>query len=142
VKPAPKSSRSATAAAAAAAAGAGAGVSPASAARYMLRLYVTGTRRRSLLALENIKRICEQHLRDCYELEVIDLYQQPALAAREQIIVSPTLVKRLPLPPRRVIGDMSDTRRVLGGLEVDSADRPKDPNRSTTNRPPHGGKVP
>jgi circadian clock protein KaiB len=79
---------------------------------------MTGTRHRSLRALQNIKRICEHFLKGRYELEVIDLYQQPALAAREQVIASPTLVKQLPLPPRRVIGDMSDVTRVLRGLEL------------------------
>ncbi|HEY7089519.1 MAG TPA: circadian clock KaiB family protein [Tepidisphaeraceae bacterium] len=105
----------------------------------MLRLYMTGTRRRSLLALENIKRICEQYLTQNYELEVVDLYQQPTLAAREQIIASPTLVKRSPLPPRRVIGDMSDTGRVLRGLQVEAGEHPRNHAGPASRAKPGGG---
>jgi circadian clock protein KaiB len=73
---------------------------------------------RSRRAIENIRTICEEHLHGSYELEVVDLYQQPVLASGEQIIAAPTLIKRLPLPLRRVIGDMSDTGRVLVGLDL------------------------
>ncbi len=80
---------------------------------YVLRLYVTGTSARSTRAISNVKRICEEHLSGRYQLEVIDLYQQPQLAQSDQIIAAPTLIKELPLPVRRVLGDMSKTERVL-----------------------------
>jgi circadian clock protein KaiB len=86
--------------------------------QYILRLYVTGTTPRSVRAIQNIKRICEAHLQGRYELEVIDIYQQPTLAAGEQIIALPTLIKKLPLPLRRLIGDLSDTEHVLLGLDL------------------------
>ena len=85
---------------------------------YLLRLYVAGTTPASVRAVANIKRICEAHLRGRYELEVIDLYQQPTLAKGEQIVVAPTLIRKRPLPLRRIIGDMSDTGRVLVGLVI------------------------
>lgn len=85
---------------------------------YVLRLYVTGFTQLSVLAIANIKKICEEHLKERYELEVIDLFQKPALAAGAQIITSPTLIKKLPLPLRRIIGDMSRTERVLAGLDI------------------------
>ena len=85
---------------------------------YTLRLYVIGTSPQSVRAINNIKNICEEHLQGRYELEVIDLYQQPQLAQGEQIIASPTLIKKLPLPLRRVIGDMSNEERVLVGLDL------------------------
>lgn len=86
--------------------------------RYVLRLYVTGMTPRSRRAVENVRRICEEHLVGQYDLEVIDIYQQPTLARGEQIIAAPTLIKKLPLPLRRVIGDMSSTDRVLLGLDL------------------------
>jgi circadian clock protein KaiB len=86
--------------------------------KYILRLYITGMTPRSRAAVENIKKICLEHLADNYELEVIDVYQQPTLAKGEQIIAAPTLIKRLPLPLRRLIGDMSQTDRVLLGLDI------------------------
>jgi len=86
--------------------------------KYLLRLYVTGSTRKSLRAIANIKKICEEHLKGRYHLEVIDLYQQPSLAKGEQIIAVPTLVKKLPPPLRRIIGDMSSTERVLVGLDL------------------------
>jgi circadian clock protein KaiB len=86
--------------------------------RYVLRLYVTGQTPRSLRAIENIKRICEEHLVGRYDLEVIDIYQRPSLAAGERIIAAPTLVKTLPMPIRRFVGDLSDTEKVLFGLDV------------------------
>jgi circadian clock protein KaiB len=86
--------------------------------RYVLRLYVAGMTERSRRAIANLRAICEERLRDRYDLVVIDVYQQPTLAKGEQIIAAPTLVKKLPLPLRRVIGDMSDTKRVLVGLDL------------------------
>jgi circadian clock protein KaiB len=92
-----------------------------SAEKYVLRLYVTGTTPKSLRAIANLKKICEEHLKGRYDLEVIDLYQHPVRAEGEDIIAVPTLVKQLPVPLRRLIGDMSDVERVLVGLDL----RPK-----------------
>jgi circadian clock protein KaiB len=86
--------------------------------KYILRLYLTGTTNRSVLALTNLKKICEEYLEGRYELEVIDLYQIPLLAKDEQIIAAPTLIKKLPLPFRRIIGDMSNEEKVLLGLDL------------------------
>jgi circadian clock protein KaiB len=86
--------------------------------RYVLRLYVAGQTPKSVLAITNIRRICEEELQGQYDLQVIDLYQQPQLAQGEQIIAVPTLIKKLPPPLRRIIGDMSDTERVLVGLDL------------------------
>ena len=86
--------------------------------RYILRLYVAGLMPKSTLAIANMKRICEENLQGRYEMEVIDLYQQPQLAQGDQIVAVPTLIKKLPRPLRRVIGDMSDTERVLVGLDL------------------------
>ncbi len=83
---------------------------------YVLRLYVTGMTPRSTRAVANLKAICEAYLAGRYDLEVIDLYQRPALARGEQILAAPTLVKKLPSPPRRLVGDLSRTDRVLAGL--------------------------
>jgi circadian clock protein KaiB len=85
---------------------------------YVLRLYITGATPQSLHAVDNVKKICEEHLQGHYELEVIDLYQQPQLAKGDQIIGAPTLIKKLPLPLRRIIGDMSKTEQVLVGLDL------------------------
>ncbi len=85
---------------------------------HTLRLYVTGMTPQSRRAIANIKQICEEHLKDRYRLEVIDIYQQPVLAEGEQIIATPTLVKKLPLPLRRLLGDLSNTERVLVGLDL------------------------
>ena len=85
---------------------------------YVLRLYVTGVTPRSTLAIANVRKICEEHLAGRYELEVIDLYQQPKLAKGEQIIAAPTLIKTLPLPLRRLIGDMSDKEKFLIGIDL------------------------
>jgi len=85
---------------------------------YVLRLYITGTSPLSIRALENVKKICEEYLAGRYELEVVDLFQQPELAMGEQIIAAPTLIKKLPLPLRRIIGDFSLTERVLVGLDL------------------------
>lgn len=84
--------------------------------RYVLRLYVTGMTRRSTEAFASIKAICEEHLQRRYDLEVIDIYQHPQLARDEKIIAVPTLVKKLPLPLRRLIGNLCDEERVLLGL--------------------------
>jgi circadian clock protein KaiB len=86
--------------------------------RYILRLYVTGLTPKSVRAIANVKKICEDHLQGRYELEVVDLYQRPQLAKGEQISAMPTLIKKLPLPLRRIIGDMSNTERVLVGLDL------------------------
>ena len=85
---------------------------------YVLRLYVTGASPQSVRAIANIKKICEENLQGRYELEVIGLYQQPQLAQGEQIIATPTLIKKLPLPLRRIIGDLSNTERILVGLDL------------------------
>lgn len=87
-------------------------------ATYVLRLYVTGSSPQSLRAIANVKRLCDEHLKGRYELAIVDLYQQPQLAEGEQIIAAPTLVKKLPLPLRRIIGDMSDSTRMLVGLDL------------------------
>ena len=89
--------------------------------KYLLRLYIAGSTPQSNRAVANIKVICEEHLKGLYELEVIDLYEKPYLAAGEQIIAAPTLIKKLPLPLHRIIGDMSDTDRVLVGLDLRKA---------------------
>ncbi len=86
--------------------------------KYILRLYITGMTPRSRVAVENVRKICQEHLANNYELEIIDVYQQPTLAKGEQIIAAPTLIKKLPLPLRRLIGDMSQTERVLLGLDI------------------------
>ena len=85
---------------------------------YILRLYVANLMPKSTLAIDNIKKICEENLQGQYELEVIDLYQQPQLAQGDQIVAVPTLIKKWPSPLRRIIGDMSDTERVLVGLNL------------------------
>ena len=85
---------------------------------YVLRLYIAGQTSKSVDAITNIKKICGEHLQGRYELEVIDLYQQPQLAQGEQIIAVPTLIKKLPLPLRKLIGDMSDTERFLVGIDL------------------------
>jgi circadian clock protein KaiB len=86
--------------------------------KYILRLYVAGSTPRSMAAISNIKKICEEKLVGRFILEVIDLYQQPLLAAGHQIIAIPTLIKELPPPLRRIIGDLSDTEKVLVGLDL------------------------
>jgi circadian clock protein KaiB len=89
-----------------------------SAGRYLLRLYVTGTSPASVRAIERVQTICEEHLRGRYDLEVIDIYQLPALAKDQQIVATPTLVKVLPEPLRRFIGDLSRAEKVLFGLDL------------------------
>jgi len=86
--------------------------------RMELRLYVAGETPRSLTALENLKRICEEHLKGKYIIEVIDLLQKPSLARGDQILAIPTLVRKLPVPIRKIIGDLSNTEKVLIGLNL------------------------
>jgi len=86
-------------------------------AKYILRLYVTGSSHRSLRAVYNLKKLCEAYLPD-YDLEVIDIYKDPEAAREEQIIAAPTLVKKLPRPIRKFVGDMSNTQKILVGLDV------------------------
>jgi circadian clock protein KaiB len=90
----------------------------ADAEKYILRLYVTGMTTRAARTIENLQTFCQKHLAGRYELQVIDVYQQPELARTEQIVAVPTLIKKLPLPLRRLIGDMSDEARVLVGLDI------------------------
>lgn len=87
-------------------------------ARYVLRLYINGSRLKSALAVKNIKQLCEQHLNGRYDLEIIDIRQQANLARDEQIVAVPTLIKQLPRPLRRLIGDLSDQDKVLFGLDL------------------------
>jgi circadian clock protein KaiB len=87
-------------------------------AKYALCLYVTGLTPKSTLAIANVQKLCETHLAGYYELKVIDIYQQPQLAKEEQIIATPTLIKKHPLPVRRLIGDMSNTERFLAGIDL------------------------
>ncbi|HMB44460.1 MAG TPA: circadian clock KaiB family protein [Candidatus Methanoperedens sp.] len=88
---------------------------------YLLRLYIAGMTDKSARAVQNIRKICDENLNGRYELEVIDIYQQPELARDAQIIAAPMLVKKLPPPLRRLIGDMTDKERILVGLDL----RPK-----------------
>lgn len=86
--------------------------------KYILRLYVTGSSMRSLRAISNLKKLCEEHLPNDYDLEVIDIYKNPRAARDEQIVAAPTLVKQLPRPLRRFVGDMSNTEKLLVGLDL------------------------
>jgi circadian clock protein KaiB len=86
--------------------------------RYLLRLFVAGMTPRSTRAVDNIRSICERYLTGSYDLEVVDLYETPASAGSEQIVAAPTCVRRFPLPYRRVVGDMSNTERVIAGLQL------------------------
>jgi circadian clock protein KaiB len=86
--------------------------------KYILRLYITGATPQSIRAITNLKKICEEHLKNRYTLEIIDIYQQPQLAEGDQIIAAPTLIKKLPHPLKKLIGDMSNTERVLVGLDL------------------------
>ncbi len=85
---------------------------------YVLRLYVTGITPRSRIAIQNIRDVCEENLKGRYDLEVIDIYQEPDRVREEQILAAPTLIKKLPLPLRKIIGDMSNTDRILVGLDL------------------------
>src|SRR5438477_12690124 len=84
---------------------------------FKLRLYVAGQTPKSIRAFANLKVLCEEHLQDRYQIEVIDLLERPQLARIDQIVAIPTLVRRLPPPVRKIIGDLADTVRVLGGLD-------------------------
>ncbi|MFZ7112012.1 MAG: circadian clock KaiB family protein [Desulfatiglandales bacterium] len=85
---------------------------------YTLRLYVTGMTPKSTQAVQNIKKICEDHLEGHYHLEIIDIYRNPVLAKGDQIVATPTLIKKLPEPIRKFIGDMSETEKILMGLDL------------------------
>jgi circadian clock protein KaiB len=91
-----------------------------------LRLYIAGQTARSLAALANLKRICDEHLEGRYRIEVIDLLERPQLARGDQILALPTLVRKLPEPIRKLVGDLSDTERALVGLDL----RPRAPGKS------------
>jgi circadian clock protein KaiB len=93
-------------------------VSDLSPPKYVFRLYVAGNTMRSTQAVTNVRRICEQYLAGFYELEVIDVYQSPGATKEADIIALPTLIKELPLPPKRFIGDMSDEERIVVGLKL------------------------
>lgn len=90
---------------------------------YILRLYVSGMTPNSNKAIENVRKICDEYLKGRYELEIIDIYQQPEFAKEGQIIAAPTLVKELPLPLRKFIGDMSQTERILAGFDLVKKDK-------------------
>jgi len=105
--------------------------------KYLLRLYVAGATPKSTQAIMNIKKICEEHLKGRYDLEVIDIYQQPTLAKGEQIIAAPTLVKKLPLPLRKFIGSMADMERILVGLDLKPVEEPLPPTAEKKGTKPH-----
>jgi circadian clock protein KaiB len=90
--------------------------------RYVLCLYVSGMTPRSTAAIARLKAICEKHLAENYELEVVDIYQQPARARADQIIATPTLIKKRPAPLRRLVGSLADTPHVLSGLELPTSE--------------------
>lgn len=100
-----------------------------SATTFVLKLYVSGTSPRADVAIANLRRICEQELLGRYELQIIDVLEHPQLAEDEKVLATPTLIKQLPLPLRRVIGDLSDKQKVLFGLAVQP--RPPAPHPST-----------
>jgi circadian clock protein KaiB len=91
--------------------------------KYVLRLYVAGMTPRSQEAIRTVTAICQEHLASRYDLQVIDIYQQPVLARGEQIIAAPTLIKKLPQPLRRLIGSMADKEKVLVGLDLREKDK-------------------
>lgn len=95
--------------------------------RYVLKLYVTGATDRSSRAITNIRSFCERYLKGRYDLEVVDIYQQPLLAQTQEIIAAPTLVKSEPLPPKRLVGDFSDRERLGAGLGVQSKTEGENP---------------
>jgi circadian clock protein KaiB len=97
-------------------------------AHYVLRLYIAGNSTKSVQAINNIREICEKKLKGRYSLEVVDIYQQPELARSSQIVAAPTLIKSLPPPLRRVIGDLSSTERILMGLDLEQIDPPSETN--------------
>jgi circadian clock protein KaiB len=87
-------------------------------AKYILRLYVTGSSARSMRAVNNLKKICDEYLPNSYDLEVIDIYKNPAAAREEQIVAVPTLIKKLPEPLRRFVGDLSNKQKILLGMDL------------------------
>jgi len=89
--------------------------------KWLLRLYTAGQSPRSLVALENLRRLCDEHLAGRYRIEVVDLLKNPRLAKDDQIVAIPTLVRQLPPPLRKIIGDLSDTERALVGLQLRKA---------------------
>jgi circadian clock protein KaiB len=91
---------------------------PAGGPRYVLRLFITGATPRSVRAIANLRQVCDEHLEGAYDLEVVDLYQDPEAAKKYQIIAAPTLVRMLPLPLRKIIGDLADHEKVLAGLDL------------------------
>jgi circadian clock protein KaiB len=97
----------------------------ASTVKYVFRLYVTGATARSARAIANIRALCEEHLKGRYDLRVVDIYQQPALAQSQQIIAAPTLVKSRPLPLKRLVGDFSDRDKLLSSLDIASEPQTK-----------------
>jgi circadian clock protein KaiB len=98
--------------------------------QYTLQLFITGSTPRSTRAIDNLHRICEQNLKGRYQLEVIDVYQNPEATQKLQIVATPTLVKILPAPLRRIIGDLSDKDRVLAGLNLTAIPTPTKRNGS------------
>jgi circadian clock protein KaiB len=104
--------------------------------KYILTLYVTGTSPRTRVAIDNLNRICKQELDGRYELEIVDVLEHPQRAEDERILATPTLIKQLPPPLRRVIGDLSDKEKVLLGLEVLSETRSSPSSPSTSNGAP------
>ena len=85
---------------------------------YVLKLYVSGMTTQSMKAIENIKFLCDEHLRGCVELEIIDIYKNPKLASEQHIVFSPSLLKKLPLPQKTLVGTLSDTKKVLKALGI------------------------
>jgi circadian clock protein KaiB len=92
---------------------------------YLLRLYITGITLRSTETISAIRSLCEEHLKGHYELEVVDIYQQPDQAMSEQIIAAPTLIKKMPPPTKRIVGNLLDRERVLASLDLQATDRNK-----------------
>ena len=86
--------------------------------KLILKLYVSGMSEKSMVAIENIKRLCDEHLRDAFELEIVDLYKNPEVASAQQIVFSPSLIKLLPLPKKTLIGTFSDAEKVIKGLGI------------------------
>lgn len=90
---------------------------------WRLRLYVAGQTPKSVAAFANLKKLCETHMKGSYEIEIVDLQQNPQMAKEHQIVAIPTLVKQLPLPLKKIIGDLSNTEKVLVGLELEPLDQ-------------------
>ena len=86
--------------------------------KLVLQLYVSGMSLKSMEAIRNIKRLCDEHLKDAFELEIIDIYKHPEIALEQQIVFSPSLIKHLPLPKKTLIGNFSDTEKVIKGLGI------------------------